>query len=251
MTKFSILIVDDNLNDAEYLKELLVGLRVPAEITITTESFTGLSLIKENSYDLAFLDVEMPSMSGIELYESLPQDKRPALVLVTAHTNFAVDGFRVGAVDYLQKRVKVPQLTVALQRVFTYMAVPLSLQFGAEREYSFLPTKGNVYYKVTYRDVIYIETAENNYIKIVCRNEEVLVRMTMEAMEKEMSSSLRRVHQSYIVNRDFVKKIVGLSLHMTEGNLAEIKASRRGIRNMDLIKPQNYGKATEQNDSTE
>lgn len=251
MPKFSMLIVDDSPKDAEHLKGLLIGLKVPAEITIATEAFAGLSLLKAHDYDVVFLDVEMPSISGIELYESLPQNKRPVLVLVTAHVHFAIDGFRIGAVDYLHKEVKVPQLTVALQRVFASLSVPLNLQFNSDREYSYLPTKGNVYYKVLYRDIIYIETEDNNYIKIVSRNEDILVRMTMGKMENEMPSYLRRVHQSYIVNCHFVNMVVGRSLYMTEGRLPVIQASRRGIRNMDLVKPESYGKATEQNDSTE
>ncbi len=177
--------------------------------------------IQEGDVDLVFLDVQMPGMSGLTLMKSMPDDPalRPKVVFTTAFSEYAIEGFKLDAVDYLLKpfdfdeflkaAVKA-QRQIELERQ-AYTNTPNPLEGGTELlEDDFFFVKSE--YKLVRIDIpkiIYIEGLKD-YIKIYLEGEPkpVLTLQSLKALEKRLSSATYiRVHRSFIVNINYVKGV--------------------------------------------
>lgn len=112
-----VMIVDDEAPSRDLLRDML-GAHDDVEIVGDYgQSRTALAAIQAAPPDLVFLDVQMPGMQGFELLERLPAERRPAIVFVTAHQDYAHQAFEVEAVDYLLKPFDEQRLGRALERV--------------------------------------------------------------------------------------------------------------------------------------
>jgi two-component system, LytTR family, response regulator len=110
------LIADDEPLARERLRFLLSG----DDITVAGECRNGhetIAALKENRYDLLFLDIQMPGASGFDIIEQVGVAHMPIVVFVTAHNHYAVKAFDVNALDYLTKPVEPERLKAALRRV--------------------------------------------------------------------------------------------------------------------------------------
>lgn len=232
MPKFSLLVVDDNADDATKLVEILREFDEIDEVNVVQNGFEAARLIKKKNFDMIFLDIEMPEITGIELYSSLPLDKRPALVLVTAHEQFALQGFAIDAIDFLVKPVTYEAVARALIKVFSRLNFSITIKTTVERAYMFFLTKGGIYKQVVFNDVIYI-ASQGNYVDIIGRDFELTGRYTMKEMEQEVPASyFLRVHQSYIVNMNFVIHLEGQNLFLTEGPTEQVPINRESRKKL-------------------
>jgi two-component system LytT family response regulator len=110
------LIADDEPLARERLRFLLSD---DNDVAVAAECRNGketMAALKENRYDLLFLDVEMPGAGGFEIIEQMGAAHMPIVVFVTAHNHYAVKAFEVAALDYLTKPVESERLKAALQR---------------------------------------------------------------------------------------------------------------------------------------
>lgn len=160
--------------------------------------------LEENPVDLLFLDINMPSVSGIDFYKSIPH---PAMVIfTTAYSEYAVESYEVKAMDYLLKPFTYERFLQAVTKVHEHYKL---LNHSAEQNEKFL------YFRVDYglvkiaaSDILFIEGLDN-YLKIhLVDQKPVVVRLTMKAMLEKLPEHLfARVHRSYIVS---LKKIISL-----------------------------------------
>jgi two-component system LytT family response regulator len=114
--KLKVLIADDEPLARERLRFLLSG---DSEVDIAGECRNGhetISALKENRYDLLFLDIQMPGASGLDIIEEVGAAHMPIVVFVTAHHHYAVKAFEVNALDYITKPVEPDRLKAALER---------------------------------------------------------------------------------------------------------------------------------------
>ncbi|MDE6120830.1 MAG: LytTR family DNA-binding domain-containing protein [Muribaculaceae bacterium] len=162
----------------------------------------------DRNIDLLFLDIRMPGLSGMELARIVPEETR--IVFITAYADYAVDGFRVHALDYLLKPVSYEEFLVAADRAFAER----SRRLPAPSKVSAAP--GHILVKSEYRllripmaDIEFIEGLKD-YVKIYVSGESkpVLTLMSMKSLEDLLGeSSFMRVHRSFIVNLDKVRVI--------------------------------------------
>ncbi len=159
--------------------------------TKTEEAF---SYIKNNPVDLLFLDINMPSISGIDFYKQLAQ--KTMVIFTTAYTEYAVEGFNLDALDYLLKPFTPARFMQAMDKARDYQQY---LQANQKQEHVFVRADYSLI-KLALADILYIEGLDD-YLKIHLHNQKPLViRITMKAMmEKLPAASFIRVHRSYIV----------------------------------------------------
>src|SRR5258708_22165827 len=115
--KLKTVIADDEPLARERLKLLLSS---DAEIEIVEECRNGkevVATLKSSRSDLLFLDIQMPGSSGFDAIEAVGLANMPLTVFVTAHNEYAVEAFKVHALDYLVKPIERPRLAEALARV--------------------------------------------------------------------------------------------------------------------------------------
>lgn len=206
------IIADDEELGVQMLKVLLnevqdsVGL-----IEIVKTCRTGaetLQAIKELSPDVVFLDVHMPSGDGMGVAETLFEDKPnlPHIIFITAHAEHAARAFDVEAVDYLLKPVQLDRLKRAIARVIDLMATP-----ATEKTAKMIPVP--VFGGIEMIDAARIEWAEasGDYIKLHIANRALMVRKTLSSFVSDMAPIMTQTHRSYLVNLDFVEKIVPMA----------------------------------------
>ena len=168
------------------------------------EAMTG---IRENNVHLAFLDIQMPDLGGIELAKILPKETK--VVFTTAFSEYAIDSYRVNAIDYLLKPISYDEFLRAADKALEWFSQtsPNSKSYNSDR---FIYVKSD--YKmvqIKYDDIIYIEGVKD-YVKIYTDNGEkpVMSLMNMKKIEESLPHpEFLRTHRSYIVHMPKVKLV--------------------------------------------
>ncbi len=191
-----------------------------------TETGTALKYLEDNKVDLLFLDINMPSISGIELYKKL--DKSILVIFTTAYTEYAVEGFNLDAIDYLLKPFEFDRFKKAVEKVKEYNSY-LHKKETEVQQYLFVRVDYSLV-KVTLADILYIEGLDN-YFKIHFDNgKTLLVRMSLKSVsEKLPADEFIRVHRSFIVSLSKVKYLRNKTIHLGD---TEIPVGTNYIENV-------------------
>jgi DNA-binding LytR/AlgR family response regulator len=146
--------------------------------------------------DLLFLDINMPSLTGLQFYEKAPQNTM--VIFTTAYSDFAVQGFNVGAIDYLLKPFTFERFVQAVNRARDYYN-HLHRAETAKQSVIYLRADYSLI-KVELADILYVEGLQD-YLRIhIVDQKPIVVRLTMKGMlEKLPTKDFMRVHRSYIV----------------------------------------------------
>ncbi len=214
--KLKTLIVDDEAParlELRYLLDKITNIQVIGEATNAIEA---IELIKALNYDLIFMDIQMPGLSGLEVVATLKEMPRmPAVVFVTAYSEHAVKAFELDAVDYLVKPIDEDRLarTVAkVEKLLTSQPATLKPKPAVEKsliDIDRIPVESrgktlllsikDIVYISSRNDIVFVHTADNTYI----------TRFTLKNLEERLQSkSFLRVHRGYIVNLRHVIEIV-------------------------------------------
>jgi len=162
----------------------------------------ALQYLKQFPADLIFLDINMPSLSGINLYKSVPQ-KTP-VIFTTAYSEYAVEGFNLNAIDYLLKPFTFERFEQAVNKVNHYyrvqQAIPDDKSIFIRADYSLI--------KINTADILFIE-GKDDYIKIHLENEKpITARMTLKTiLEKLPAKEFARVHRSFVIPFSRIKSV--------------------------------------------
>jgi two-component system LytT family response regulator len=219
MSKLNAILIDDERNSLEALETLIRMYCHDVNIRATCRSADeALAAIAEFSPDLLLLDIEMPGKSGFDLIDELP-DKSIGIIFVTAYDQYAIDALRVSAMDYLLKPVDEMELVRAISRVKEKLAkaqvadsMDVLLTNLKSQHHSFqklaIPTMEGLDF-LSIKDILYCE-AEGNYTHIFMRDgAKHLVSKTLRDISELLSGSLFiRVHQSYLINLEYVVKYI-------------------------------------------
>lgn len=166
-----------------------------------------LPLVREQKIDLIFLDIQMPELNGLELSRMLNEQTK--VIFTTAFEQYALEGFRVDALDYLLKPISYPEFLKAADKALQWFEMS-SRQENAGKEQDHIFVKAD--YKLIRIDlakVLYIEGLKD-YVKIYLEGETqpVVSLISLKSLEELLSSSyFIRVHRSFIVRLDKVKVI--------------------------------------------
>ncbi len=185
-----------------------------------SDAFEAMKVLSEEKIELMFIDINMPDLNGMDFVRSLPT--RPLVVFTTAYSEYAVDGFKVDAVDYLLKPFSFQDLLKASEKARHRADLMRSEQNVVGNDDKAVDTPridsdGSMFVKSDYRivrisinDIKYIE-GMSEYVRIFIAGEPkpVISLLSMKKLEDMLPSShFLRVHRSYIVN---MQKIVEIS----------------------------------------
>jgi DNA-binding LytR/AlgR family response regulator len=161
-----------------------------------TQPHEALRYINKFPVDLLFLDINMPSLSGIEFYKKVKQNT--PVIFATAHTEYAVEGFNLNAIDYLLKPFSLKRFQTAVNKAQEYIQYQQSKE-NAPQNYFFIRAD-YMLMKINFADILYIESLDD-YLKIHLHKQKTIVaRMTMKNMlEKLPQKDFIRIHRSYII----------------------------------------------------
>ena len=175
----------------------------------------ALQLMGEQKIDLVFLDIQMPELSGIDFIKTIRGKSK--VILTTAYSEFALEGYELYVVDYLMKPIRLPRFLAAVQKADEQIQAGNETKSqNIEDDYIFVKTeaKGKLL-KINLADIDFIESLKN-YMAIHIGGQKTLVLTTMKELEERLSKKqFIRVHKSFIIP---ISKITGI-----EGNLVRLK----------------------------
>ncbi|MBI5281670.1 MAG: response regulator transcription factor [Candidatus Solibacter usitatus] len=243
-------------DEAPALDELAFLLREFPEIEIVGTAHNGVQAverIEELEPDLVFLDVQMPGLDGLGVIHKLKADKAPlpAFVLCTAYDQYALEAFRVEALDYLLKPVERDRLALTVERVRRIMLEPpqadpaISLPQTAHslpRSKMLIKAAGRNLI-VDASDVIYA-TIQDGLITVVTTHLEGQTNYkTLEELQSSLDpAAFWRAHRSYLVNINRIREVIpwfksSYQLRMDDKKGTEIPVSRVQTKRLrDLFK---------------
>ncbi|MBF9238479.1 response regulator transcription factor [Hymenobacter sp. BT683] len=225
ITPLTCLLVDDNEMNRltlEHLIELTPNLKLVASFANAVDC---LAFFRQGGQvDIAFLDIEMPLLSGLDLVRILPTPQ-PDVILVTSHRDFALDAFELRVTDYVVKPVELPRFLQAVERVIKARQTPEALPEAhtpANEQHIFVKVNKKMV-RVKFEELLYIE-ALSDYSVLVLDKQKLIVYNTLKSLEERLpSSSFARVHRSYIVN---TRRIDVIEDHMLVFGKHEVPVSK-------------------------
>lgn len=170
------------------------------QLELVFQGYNGIeamNYLRENPVDLMFLDINMPEISGMELLKILPT--HPKTILTTAYSEFALESYDYGVIDYLLKPIYFPRFLKAIDRFFATESV----RQKAEETVNSVSVKVDGYLMDIELDQLLYAQSFGNYVKLHTTKRTYLASITTTEFEKCLpEKSFMRIHKSYIVALD-------------------------------------------------
>lgn len=227
------MIVDDEAPARSELRFLLEEMN---QVTIECEAASvreAIEKLKDYPCDVIFLDINMPDATGLVFAEALSHLKfPPAVVFVSAYSEYALEAFKVKAVDYLVKPVENKRLEQAVARVIEHVSLHAKAQKGDRIAVEKSGRK--VFVNI---DKIRFVTARDDYAFIQTSDEKYFSSASLAQLEKRLEGhGFSRVHRGYLVNLAYVVEVESISggtlLLTLEGVEDKIPVSRRRVSSL-------------------
>lgn len=203
------LVVDDEPLALDILEDYISKVPFLTLVKTTTSAIEGLSLVQSDSVDLVFLDVQMPELTGIQFLKII--NGKCDVILTTAYSQYALDGYELDVVDYLLKPIAFDRFYKAAQKVLQNngngQAAPQEAPSSANtHDFIFVKTEHKIQ-KIYLDDILFIEGLKD-YISIFTKTERIITLQNMKKMEESLpAKSFIRVHKSYIVATGKIESI--------------------------------------------
>ena len=184
----------------------------------------AISLLRKNNYQLIFLDIKMPGFSGMEIARLLKEFKNPPeIVFTTAYDEYAVEAFKLAAIDYLLKPINEERFRETLDRVWERLSEKENSDETDNKLENFLeafqtnnedntlckiPVEEKERYRlIDYSDIYFFSTADKK-VKVHTKKESYLTNLKLKELEERLPSDFFRIHRSYIVNLNKIKEVI-------------------------------------------
>jgi two-component system LytT family response regulator len=224
----SCIIIDDEPLALEVL-EAHIG-RCP-QLTLVRKCRNALEayeVLQTEKVDLMFLDIRMPSISGIELIRSLRHP--PAVIFTTAFAEYAITGFELDAVDCLLKPVTFERFEKSIHKLLKILpSEPQEVP-----DYTYFKVSGRLL-RVLHEDLLFAQSIKD-YIRLTTRQGNHLTHMTMKYLQGLLPpETFIRVHRSYMVNRSYISAIDRMELEIGREKIPIGAKYRSGISLSGMI----------------
>jgi len=202
------IVIDDEPLALDLLKDYIEKIPFLKLERTFTNPIEALGYLQENKVDLVFLDVELPYLSGIEFVKCL--QSKPLIIFTTAYEKYALEGYKLNAIDYLLKPFSYEEFMKAAQKARKQVELEIGALSTIEANSQFLFLKSEYKIKrINFSDILYIEGLKD-YIKVFVVGDEkpILSLNSMKSLEQKLPDErFMRVHRSFIVNLDRIDTI--------------------------------------------
>ena len=246
MKEFSVLIIDDEKQGRERLKDFCAEYD---ELQIIGEAENGHTAIEKIDYldpDLIFLDIQMPDITGIDVLKNI--QNQPMVIFCTAHDEYAVKAFEHRAIDFLLKPFSKERFADALKKIRekpdfkNNMAAEIQKMLSEwKHETNWLrriPAKiGDKIHLINTSDITHF-SSENKYVFAYLKTKHLAINYTLDELQKRLDpGQFFRIHRSTIVNLDYVSTIEpwfsgSFMMYLKDENKTELKISRNAAKEL-------------------
>ena len=244
MLPVKVVMADDEPGVMLLLCSILSKLERALVIGAADNAKDAIALVREHNPDLAFLDIELPDIKGIELAERLREIKPDlAIVFITAHQEYSLDAFKLYAFDYILKPIDEERVKSTFQRIYKMLEISKNSNTSSYTKPSRISINlGDERIFIKLNEIFYIERSGRHTI-ISCTNGKYKTRQTLQELEKHLGKMFFRSHKSFIINTDRIEKIVSFpnsSYYEVKFNNCEDKALLSRDRMSELMKYSDY-----------
>lgn len=205
--KIKCLAIDDEPLALKQINNYIDRIPFLESVGLCQSAYEAMDYLENNEVDLMFVDINMPDLNGIEFVKSLTQ--KIQIIFTTAYSEFAIEGFKVDAIDYILKPISFEVFLKSVNKAKAWFEV------HQKQLETVQTTKDCLFVKSEYKlvrimlaDIKYIESA-NEYIQIhLINSPPVTTLIRLKSMEEQLpKDKFMRVHRSFIVNLDRVAEI--------------------------------------------
>lgn len=236
------------VDDETLARELLIAhiAKMPhlAIVATCANAIEAKLALEKHQPDMLFLDIQMPHLTGIDLLRMLK--KKPATILTTAYSEYALEGYELDVLDYLLKPIEFERFFKAVSKAVEWldrgqtdltthnMATPAEPQdnyFFVKSDYKMV--------KVVFSEILFIEALQK-YVRIYTTTTRLITLMSMSHLEETLpAGQFVRIHRSYIVNLDKIDSTEGNIVHIAKHELPISKGQREVF--LEWVKKKGWG----------
>lgn len=216
--KFNCIAVDDDLANLELLCDYLTTLDDYELLESFTDPIKAMnSIVAGDNVDIVFMDIEMPSLSGIDLAKII-RHKTRNLIFTTAHSKYALNAFEIDADAFLLKPYSLGHFATVLHKLQSRRILLGPAMENNNDQYFFIKSKNDKskLVKIRFDEIIAIESIQN-YISIYTTQKTVVAHITLTKIKEILknNNSFIQIHRSFIISRNYLEEI--------ENNLVRMK----------------------------
>lgn len=196
MKQLRCIVADDEPLAVELLRSYVLRDERLQLVGAFTDARDAMTTLQQGEVDLAILDIQMPELSGIEIARAA-DEKGVRVMFITAYREYALEGFRVHAADYLLKPVSRSEFAEAIDRICSHHSAPVQY-LTVRSDYRQL--------RLPFNEIIYVEGLKD-YVKIYVTGRErpVITQMSLKAVEQALpADEFVRIHRSFVVAKSRV-----------------------------------------------
>lgn len=225
MEKLRCIVLDDEPIGREIIENFVKEIDFLELVDFFEDPVKALMFLESNKVDIIFSDIQMPKINGLDLVKSLVNP--PVIIFITAHRDFALDGFETGATDYLVKPVRFDRFLKAVNKAKDYINLKQNStvhQVNSDR--IFIKSDGKLT-KILLDEILYVE-AQGDYLKIVVQNETYTTLATLKSMDEVLTlPNFFRVQRSFIINLESIRSLSGNMVELVNGKSISIALNKK------------------------
>lgn len=218
MKAFDCIIVDDD--EMDRLVVVSYAKRFPSLniVGVFDSAEKALNFLSTNSVDVAFLDIEMPGATGLELRKKALEV--PVCVFISSHSESAAATFELQTLDFIVKPFKFPRFEQMMARLHEFMEVRTKANLfeatlGGDAVYV---KTGHDQIKVKLHEILYLEALKNYTILVTDKKRHCVLSNLGEILQEEKFNSFIRIHRSFAVQKQYIQKIGSQEIELNNGN---------------------------------
>ena len=233
MKSFDCIIVDDDEMDRLAVLSYAKRFTTLKIVGVFDSAEKALSFLENNSVDIAFLDIEMPGASGIELRKKALEI--PVCVFISSHSESAAETFELQTLDFIVKPFKFPRFEQTVKRIEEFMEVRLKaslFESSIGGDVVYVKT-GYDQVKVKLHEILYLEALKNYTILVTEGKRHCVLSNLGEILQEEKFQSFVRIHRSFAVQKQFIQKIGSQEIELK--NKVSIPVGRSFKENLNFV----------------
>ncbi len=227
-TVIRCLVVDDEPPAREIIRryvEAVPLLQLAGECGNAIEAF---GFLQQQPVDLLFLDIRMPQLNGNDFLKTLKNP--PKVILTTAYTEYALEGYELDVVDYLMKPIPFDRFLKAVNKAYQFNTARTETVTEEKKSDSFVYFRADrKMVKVMLKDILYIESMKD-YVKIFTDNGTIITKQSISSVEEMLpEKAFTRVHRSYIVSLSKIRTFTNELIEIDKTEIPIGKLYRNGV----------------------
>ncbi|HTE25400.1 LytR/AlgR family response regulator transcription factor [Flavitalea sp.] len=224
MNNLRCLVIDDEPLAIDIIENYLARLE-NIEATRCENAIEALKLMRDASFDIIFLDIEMPLLTGLDFLKSLANP--PAIIITTAYRDYAVEGFDFEVVDFLLKPISFARFMKGFERAVKTLKATGAGESSKKEDFLFLKVDKS-HIKILVDDILFVESVKD-YVRLKAKENEWISYQSLTAITEALpADKFLRIHRSFTIALNKVGRIKGNYVEIA-GELIPISREQKAM----------------------